>query len=159
MKPLPAGDPGVVVSRLRIIAFLLWSVTVGHAASTERPISLSTRASTVENSDFRLPHGMEMNKVRFLTDGMRTVEIPAGSLLHLPENGRIRIAKGVVGEMVDWKGFFEANLDVIRQVGVSRAQLQGHGQIHPTVSEHLVRKRKLGIAVAAGRPVALPQPS
>ena len=102
---------------------------------------------------------MELNKVRFLTDGVQTVEIPAGSLLHLPENGRIRIAKEVVGEIVDWKEFFAANPDVIRQVGVSREVLQGLGEIHPEVSQHLVQSRKVGIAVAAGRPVALPQPS
>ncbi len=100
-----------------------------------------------------------LSRVRFLTDGESTVEIPAGSLLNLPQDCRIRIAQGIVGKLVDWEGFFTANLDVIRQIGVSRKQLQGHGGIHPTVTELLHRNQQMGVAIAAGRPVALPQPS
>ncbi len=159
MKLSPCGDLRVVVSRLKVLSFLLCTVAIGHSASTGRSEIVPTRVHTVEKDDFRLPHGQELNKVRFLTDGVQTVEIPAGSLLYLPENGRIRIAKEVVGEMVDWKEFFAANPDLIRQVGVSREVLQGLREVHPEISKHLVESRKVGIAVAAGRPVALPQPS
>ncbi len=113
----------------------------------------------VENNEFRLPHGEPLNRVRFLTDGERTVEIPAGSLLHLPVHGRIRIASRMVGAVVDWKEFFQANLDVISQVGASREQLREGREIHPAVLQHLQRSEKVGVAIAAGRPVALPQPS
>ena len=113
----------------------------------------------MDTNPFRLPHGEQLNRVRFLTDGARTVEIPAGSLLHLPLQGRIRIAHRPVGKMVDWKDFFQRNFDVISQVGAGRQQLRGEREIHPSVFSHLQRNGKVGVAIAAGRPVALPQPS
>lgn len=159
MNQLPFGGRSAVVSRLRFAAFLLFPFAIVGAASVERPPVFRARTHAVENGGFERPEGLELRQVRFLTDGVRTVEIPAGSLLNLPEEGRIRIAEELVGELVDWKDFFDANLDMIRQVGVTRKQLRGEREIHHAVSDHLRRSRKTGIAIAAGRPVALPQPS
>lgn len=159
MNQVPFGGCTAVASRLCIAAFLLCSAAIGGAASVERPVTVPPRIQSMDSDDFKPLHGMALNRVRFLTDGVRTVEIPAGSLLNLPENGRIRIAKELVGDLVDWVDFFNANLDMIRQVGVTRKQLRGEREIHPAVSDHLRRSRKTGIAIAAGRPVALPQPS
>ena len=82
---------------------------MASATSLERPLTAQSRIRSVDNDAFKLPHGTALNRVRFLTDGVRTVEIPAGSLLNLPENGRIQIAEKLVGELVDWKDFFAAN--------------------------------------------------
>lgn len=159
MNQFPFGGHRAVVCCLRITALLLCSAAMANAALLERSLTVPSRIRSVDNDAFKLPHGTALNRVRFLTDGVRTVEIPAGSLLNLPENGRIQIAEELVGELVDWKDFFAANFEVIRQVGVTRKQLQGLGKIHRSVFEHLRRSRKTGIAIAARRPVALPQPS
>ena len=156
---MPFGGRSAVVSRLRFAAFLLFPFAIVGAAAVERPPVFRARTHAVENGGFERPEGLELRQVRFLTDGVRTVEIPAGSLLNLPEEGRIRIAEELVGALVDWMDFFNANLDMIRQVGITRKQLRGFDGIHPAVCDHLRRSRKTGIAIAAGCPVALPQPS
>ena len=158
MNLLPPGGHRALTLVFKIVAVL--SVVNSYATASVAGISDKNPhwVNQVTSSPFDLPHGVMLNQVRFLTDGVNTVEIPAGSLLHLPLESRIRIATQPAGEVMDWVEFFRANSDVIRQVGVSRAHLRGEQEIHRSVFDHLLEKRVAGVAIAAGRPTALPRP-
>lgn len=148
-----------VAVRVQIACLILCSAEMASASSAGSLQGGVPRSYKVDKNDFKLPHGEPLNRVRFLTDGARTVEIPAGSLLHLPLEGRIKIAHSPIGEIVDWKDFLQINSDLISQVGAGKEQLRGNRGIHRAVFAHLERSGKVGVSIAAGRPVGLPQPS
>lgn len=95
----------------------------------------------------------------FLTDGRLTVIVPRGAVVSL--DGQKRLSQGgrIVGKLVEWEEFLNANRAAIELIDIPGNKLYDPEPLEPEALEKIHKNKLVAVTTYQGKPVALKFPA
>ena len=95
-----------------------------------------------------------MARSLFLTDGKHAVLMPAGAIIHVPEDRGMAVLPATDLPLVSWQEFFRVNQSWIRQFALDFEQATGRKPFDPNTAKALGKSRSLVVCTYFSQPMA-----
>jgi hypothetical protein len=95
----------------------------------------------------------------FIAVSGRTVIVPKGAILHVPERLRASVVAAPQGKLLAWQEFLAGNIALVSTLEITLEEASGAEPIAPERLETAIRSDRMIVAVLRGNPTSVHRPA